>query len=141
MKQKLDPLVRFESKFRRGAEDECWLWTGWLSNGYGSFSANGVPRGAHAWAYRFYVGEVPPGLQIDHICRVKNCVNPKHLRAVTASENMKNRVMSKQTLVRIVALVSDPVYHDFEVARSARGVRVSQAAFAEAVIAAGLKVV
>lgn len=65
----------------------CWLWTGAQAyNGYGFFRAGPLVR-AHRFAYEFFVGPIPEGLQIDHLCRVRNCVNPDHLEPVTGQEN------------------------------------------------------
>lgn len=62
----------------------CWLWTGALSRGYGRI--NRVM--AHRIFFEHYHGPVPSGLEINHKCRVKCCVNPDHLEAVTHSENI-----------------------------------------------------
>lgn len=67
----------------------CWLWTGCADrDGYGwHFSAARKIVRAHTVAYRALVGEVPPGLELDHRCRVRCCCNPAHLEAVTHAEN------------------------------------------------------
>ncbi len=71
----------------------CWLWTGALNVpvplGYGQFSADRRSRRAHRWSYEHFVGPIPEGLEIDHLCRVRHCVNPSHLEPVTRSENMQ----------------------------------------------------
>lgn len=74
----------------------CWLWIGGRrgGSGYGSFfveKIDGRPVSdlAHRWAYTHFVGPIPDGLELDHICRVPACVNPAHLEAVTHSENMR----------------------------------------------------
>lgn len=62
----------------------CWLWTGCVNGkGYAAFGGNGAHRFAHAW----FVGPIAPGLEVDHLCRVRRCVNPAHLEAVTGLEN------------------------------------------------------
>lgn len=67
----------------------CWLWTRGMAKGYGHFSVIGQPHiGAHVWAYRTMVGPIPNGLEIDHLCRVRHCVNPTHLEPVTKRENV-----------------------------------------------------
>jgi hypothetical protein len=69
--------------------DTCWLWTGGLDkDGYGWTYPNGKTRRAHAVAYELVVGPVPDGLQLDHLCRVRHCVNPDHLEPVTRRENI-----------------------------------------------------
>jgi hypothetical protein len=68
----------------------CWLWTGGLTrDGYGVFWVNRKQRRpAHRWSYEHFVGPIPEGLQIDHLCRVRRCVNPDHLEPVTNRENI-----------------------------------------------------
>lgn len=67
----------------------CWLWLGPLHNGYGS--VRGLRPGSsttpHRVAYELLVGPIPKGLQIDHLCRTRNCVNPCHLEPVTPRVN------------------------------------------------------
>lgn len=74
----------------------CWIWTGGgKGNGYGvaRSPATGKARSAHRVAYEALVGEVPEGKEIDHLCRVKCCVNPAHLEAVTRSVNLRRRFL------------------------------------------------
>jgi hypothetical protein len=69
----------------------CWLWqAGTTSNGYGKFrlSHRGRTVRAHRYAYELLVGPIPDGLQLDHLCRNRVCVNPAHLEPVTARENV-----------------------------------------------------
>ncbi len=83
-------VERFWSKVDKTAT--CWLWTGNLSFGYGTFPirSNGKPRHLRAHRVSFLLGglEIPDGLVLDHLCRVLNCVNPEHLRAVTNRVNV-----------------------------------------------------
>jgi hypothetical protein len=73
--------------------DDCWLWTGATSHGYGNFY---LPREgrtttqiqAHVFAYQTLRGPVPEGLVIDHLCRTKRCVRPDHLDPVTQQLNV-----------------------------------------------------
>jgi hypothetical protein len=81
------PHQRFWSKVEVG---DCWLWTaGLLTQGYGSYWHDGKTRRAHRFAYELLVGPVPDGLVLDHLCRVKNCVNPDHLEPVPSQVNVK----------------------------------------------------
>ena len=89
------PLILFERHFVKGPAKDCWPWLASLNHGgYGVFGgAPGRPtRNAHTAAYVFYVGPVPAGLEVDHVCGVRRCVNPAHLRVVTHSENLRAHV-------------------------------------------------
>jgi hypothetical protein len=77
-------LERFMNKVVKS--DQCWLWVGaTVPAGYGRFG----PGYAHRWSYEHHVGPIAPGLEIDHLCRNRSCVNPAHLEAVTHRENMR----------------------------------------------------
>lgn len=65
----------------------CWLWTGFLTDGYGQLTVNARRVSAHGYSYEIHHGPAPDGLHIDHTCNVRNCVNPDHLEAVTQQEN------------------------------------------------------
>ena len=83
-----DPEVRFLSHV--DSSGECWLWTGHINwSGYAHFWTGDGREYAHRWAYRHYVGPIPNGMQLDHLCRVRHCVNPKHLEPVTPSVNTR----------------------------------------------------
>jgi hypothetical protein len=66
----------------------CWVWKAYVDHGgYGRFRAKVGPGYAHIFAYEAEYGEVPTGLEIDHLCRTRSCVNPAHLEAVTRRVN------------------------------------------------------
>src|SRR6185312_8509203 len=78
----------------------CWLWDGGLNEaGYGIVNTKlpGMtkprPVRAHRISYMLFKGEIPPGLELDHKCRVRSCVNPDHLEPVTHAENIRRGEM------------------------------------------------
>lgn len=72
---------------------ECWLWTGRKNpRGYAQIVIVKHQRSAHRVSYETFVGPIPEGLEIDHLCRVRHCVNPEHLEAVTSRENKRRAV-------------------------------------------------
>lgn len=82
-----ESLNRFMSKVRKTTT--CWMWEGSLrGHGYGQFYLNGSMAAAHRISYQHFVGPIPIGLVLDHICRVRTCVNPEHLRTITNKENV-----------------------------------------------------
>ena len=67
---------------------DCWLWNGIINDGgYGVLQAKDKNIRAHRIAYELFIGEIPSGLHLDHLCRVRHCVNPTHLEPVTQSQN------------------------------------------------------
>jgi hypothetical protein len=81
---------RFEEKVLR-APGGCWIWQGAKNDlGYGQLVAAGGRRVyAHRFSYEKYVGPIPDGLDLDHLCRTPSCVSPRHLQPVTHQENMR----------------------------------------------------
>lgn len=86
---RIPPADRFWAKVDKSGD--CWRWQGGKNRyGYGLFSNSNDERLtvlAHRFAYRAVKGEIPEGLQLDHLCRVRDCVNPDHLEPVTAAVN------------------------------------------------------
>jgi hypothetical protein len=84
---------RFWSKVDKSGD--CWVWTAnSLKSGYGLFRAKRNGRWANEPAHRVSFslahGDIPAGLEIDHVCRTRSCVRPDHLRAVTHKQNLEN---------------------------------------------------
>ena len=81
---------RFASKLKPDLETGCLLWTAYtMQNGYGQFGMGGKTVLAHRTAYEHWVGRIPTGLVLDHLCRVRSCCNPDHLEPVTNAENIR----------------------------------------------------
>jgi len=80
-------LERFSTKYIINGAG-CHVWKGYLDkDGYGTFLFKRKQRKAHRVAVFFDRGDIPRNLVVDHVCKVRNCVNPEHLRVVTVREN------------------------------------------------------
>jgi hypothetical protein len=81
---------RIEASVTRIPDSGCWVWDKALTKlGYARIFHNGKARHAHKVSYETFVGDVPDGLELDHTCKVRCCVNPDHLEPVTHYENMR----------------------------------------------------
>jgi hypothetical protein len=91
------PLAeRFWEKVNK--TDDCWLWTGYLNKGYGYISIDNKAKPAYRVSYQLTYGDIPEGLVVRHMCRSKNCVNPKHLKLGTQKDNMEDAIKDGTTL-------------------------------------------
>ena len=81
----VSPIDRFMSHVE--VTNNCWLWKGTTIYGYGYFSIEGTSRRAHRYLYQYLFGPLKQELTLDHLCRVRNCVNPNHLEPVSNWEN------------------------------------------------------
>lgn len=90
-KERKPLLERFEAKYVPEPNSGCWLWIGSDDGqcGYGRFTLRGQNASAHRAAYEIFVGPIPDGLTIDHLCRTRACVNPAHLEPVPHIENLR----------------------------------------------------
>ena len=90
--------ARFLSKVAAPDANGCTVWTGLISRqGYARFSIGNTDFRAHKLAYEWVHGSVADGLVIDHLCRVRHCVNVAHLEAVSHAENMRRGAWARKT--------------------------------------------
>jgi hypothetical protein len=98
------PAVRFWAKVERGPS--CWHWLGFRhKDGYGLFRVGSTKDHtrrliyAHRFAYEL-TAVIPPGLELDHLCNTRDCVNPAHLEVVSHAENVRRRDIAKANMKR-----------------------------------------
>jgi HNH endonuclease len=105
-KSRVDYLVE-----DRGFRTPCWVWQlGLIPSGYGMLrdpNGNMVRAPRHYYEQKF--GPISAGLQVDHLCRVRACVNPDHLEPVTQTENIRRGAGTKldEVAVRTMRASSD----------------------------------
>jgi len=75
----------------RGYETPCWIWQGTVDakKGYGSIKIDGKMLKVHRVMYEREVGPIPEGMELDHRCKVRSCMNPAHLEPVTGLTNIR----------------------------------------------------
>ena len=79
-------LNSFDRRHMPEPNTGCWLWIGGLKpDGYARFNTR---KTGHQMSFEHWIGKVPEGKEIDHICNMRCCVNPKHLQAITHKENI-----------------------------------------------------
>ncbi len=101
--------------------NDCWIWQGAKSKMqyknsvvyYGKIMFKSKTRQAHRLFYISFKGEIPKGLELDHLCRNTLCVNPEHLQAVTHSENMKRGKAHLEIVQRASLITHCPQKHEY----------------------------
>ena len=93
---KFNDLKRIEQYINKNGpvfkeqNNRCWIWTGTrYRNNYGNIWFKGKKQLAHRVAYQLWVGNILDGLTIDHLCGVRPCINPSHLKATTIGDNIR----------------------------------------------------
>lgn len=93
----------------------CWEWTANRANGYGRLRMSNPRRteAAHRLSYEALVGPIPEGLDLDHLCRNRACVNPEHLEPVTRQVNlMRGRTIVAELASRTYCIHGHPLSGD-----------------------------
>ena len=120
MKTQLAALVAAPDRFWSKVDvlGDCWEWLGYRAdNGYGRFVLGGrgaAMEGAHCVAYTLTVGPVPAGLELDHLCRNRGCVNPAHLEPVTHVENVRRGIAGEVNGARQRGVTHCPQGHEYD---------------------------
>lgn len=97
----------------------CWLWTGRLSSrGYALTRVGTKTVRAHRVIYELFKGPIPKGLEPDHTCKLKGCVNPEHLEPVTHQINVQRGQLGATTKARCVAITHCPRGHEYTTANT-----------------------
>ena len=95
---------RFQEKYIQGGKGECWEWIGAKTGaGYGSISKGRKHEGeirAHRLSYMLYVGKIPSGFVVRHLCHNKLCVNPDHLAIGTCQDNRNDDIKNNKKHAR-----------------------------------------
>lgn len=97
-KPRLSPFDKVMSRVEKESAGGCWLYTGSLAaDGYARVKDAGSDLAllVHRVTYEELTGPIPDGLVLDHLCRVRNCVNPEHLEPVTGAENIRRGVRAR----------------------------------------------
>lgn len=97
--------------YARPDSNGCWIWSGCISgDGYGVVWVAPKNRKAHRVAYEEFVGPIPDGLALDHLCRVRRCVNPAHLEPVT---NRTNSLRGETIAAKHASVTHCPQGHEY----------------------------
>lgn len=82
--------VQNQIKNTSTVDGDCWIWHRRKNQqGYGMVDYEGKSVTAHRLSYTAFIGPIPEGMTLDHLCKVRSCVNPFHLEPVTHQENIR----------------------------------------------------
>lgn len=116
-----DPGYKIED---RGFKTPCWIWQRFIQKGYGRMYRPERKRAgltptvlAHKWIWEDRNGPVPDGMDLDHLCRNRSCVNPDHLEPVSRAENILRGVGTPLTRERVIYLRTEPNINIQELSR------------------------
>lgn len=88
-----DDKARF-LKNSKISESGCWVWQKGTKNGYGHTMLKGKPQQAHRASWMIFVGDIPNGMQINHKCHNRACINPDHLYVGDQKQNMADMMVA-----------------------------------------------
>jgi hypothetical protein len=115
---------RFWNKVAGGDFEQCWEWIAYRdANGYGRFGVGGRAgrmEMAHRVAYLLMVDDIPPGLELDHLCRNRGCVNPYHLEPVTHQVNSRRSAAGEVNGNRQRSVTHCPAGHPYDAENTRR---------------------
>lgn len=93
-----------------GYATPCWVWQRSKNpNGYGNLRVDKKLLLAHRWSYERHVGPIPVGLELDHLCRVRACVNPGHLEPVTRTQHARRALQVRFTEEQVAQIKGSPM--------------------------------
>lgn len=122
-----NPVIigRFENQFIPEPNSGCWLWVAVANwKRYGTFNIAGKNRRAHRVAWELYRGQIPAGMQVNHKCNVRQCVNPDHLYLGTHADNMADMQQSGRRRGKTagelagLALLTEAIVRDIRMRRA-----------------------
>lgn len=100
-----------ESMIMPVTESGCWIWLGRLNErGYGTIRWNGATARIHRVIYEFSNGRIPENMTLDHLCRVRCCVNPDHLEAVSIRTNVLRGIGLSALCAKQISCIHGHIY-------------------------------